>query len=665
MLFLAMRFVAGDDLRTIVERDGPLAPERAAAVVAQVAAALGAAHARGLVHRDVKPANVLVTADDHCYLTDFGLVKDLAATAGVTRTGEVLGTLDYVAPERIQGGETGPWTDVYALGCVLFFALTGSVVFPLDAPESKLWAHVSEPPPVGVRRSRPAIPPALDEVVADGAGQGPARALRERAGARRRRPQAAASARRPAGGPRRRARRGGPALRAAPPDATSDRLVPRPPAASRSRRSTCTTRSTSCLRSRSSAGSPRCAGSRSPARPSSSTRSRSSSPASAAAVARLDALPRAAWSDASSTTSRRDAACDGSTSWRPVERDARSPHRSTPAELKARLRGRAPRHAVPRSSSTAPGSRCCTSWRARQPVTIGRGADCDVGLGLGPRGLARCTRSSSPWARTGCSSTTACRATARSSTASASSAAGVLRDGDRLVLRRDARRSTARRADAGRELDDRRHDQPRGGPPHPHAAADPRRAVPARSATRPSPPRSTNRRSPTRSHSASTRSRRTCGRCSSASGSRTCRRTRSAPAWPRSRCCRASSRSATSRRDQCGIGRRSPPWLADGPTLSGLRCRDVACASPPGGGRLANPPPWPMSRLTRKRRRAFIESYEFPLGPEEQAAREARQRAPGRGRPRGPARVVPGLPRTPAARRSACRRGPSTSRGTR
>jgi serine/threonine protein kinase len=164
VLFLAMRFVAGDDLRTIVERDGPLSPERAAAVIAQVGAALGAAHARELVHRDVKPANVLVTADGHCYLTDFGLVKDLAATAGATQSGDVLGTLDYVAPERVQGGETGPWTDVYALGCVLFFALTGSVVFPLDAPESKLWAHVSEPPP-SVSATRPGIPEAFDDVV--------------------------------------------------------------------------------------------------------------------------------------------------------------------------------------------------------------------------------------------------------------------------------------------------------------------------------------------------------------------------------------------------------------------------------------------------------------------------------------------------------------------
>jgi serine/threonine protein kinase len=164
-LFLAMRFVSGDDLRTLVERDGPLAPDRAGAVIGQVAAALAAAHARGLVHRDVKPANVLVTGDDHCYLTDFGLVKDLAATAGATQSATVMGTLDYVAPERIQGGETGPWTDVYALGCVLFFALTSTVVFPLEAPESKLWAHVSEPPPA-VSTVRSGIPEALDAVVA-------------------------------------------------------------------------------------------------------------------------------------------------------------------------------------------------------------------------------------------------------------------------------------------------------------------------------------------------------------------------------------------------------------------------------------------------------------------------------------------------------------------
>ncbi len=162
-LYLAMRFVDGDDLGTLVARDGALAPRRAAALLAQVASALDAAHGRGLVHRDVKPANVLVTAADHCYLTDFGLVEDLGAPTGATRSAEVLGTLDYLAPERIRGGATGPWTDVYALGCVLYLALTGRVPFGLEAPESKLWAHVSEPPP---RASDAGAPEAFDAVIA-------------------------------------------------------------------------------------------------------------------------------------------------------------------------------------------------------------------------------------------------------------------------------------------------------------------------------------------------------------------------------------------------------------------------------------------------------------------------------------------------------------------
>ena len=158
-LYLAMRFVDGDDLRTLVDRDGPLAPERAARIVAQLGAALDAAHARRLVHRDVKPANVLIGAGDHAYLTDFGLVKALDETSGHTRTGDVVGTLDYVAPERIKGEADGPPGDLYALGCLLFYTLTGQVPFPLDAAERKLWAHLSAPPP--------AVPgnPAFDAVI--------------------------------------------------------------------------------------------------------------------------------------------------------------------------------------------------------------------------------------------------------------------------------------------------------------------------------------------------------------------------------------------------------------------------------------------------------------------------------------------------------------------
>jgi serine/threonine-protein kinase len=142
-LYLAMRFVEGSDLRSL----GALEPARAAHIVAQVGAALDAAHARRLVHRDVKPGNVLVGGGDHAYLTDFGLVKALDASAGVTRTGELVGTLDYVAPERIRGEPAGPASDLYSLGCVLYFALTGRVVFAGESAEQKLWAHLSSPPP--------------------------------------------------------------------------------------------------------------------------------------------------------------------------------------------------------------------------------------------------------------------------------------------------------------------------------------------------------------------------------------------------------------------------------------------------------------------------------------------------------------------------------------
>ena len=147
VLFIAMRFVDGEDLRTLMRAEGVLDPARAVKLIAQVASALDAAHAHGLVHRDVKPANVLVTADDHVYLTDFGLSKRVAADADQTRTGLVLGTLDYIAPEQIRHEPIGPWTDVYGLGCMSFQLLTGAVPFPLDTQEGKLWAHISEPAP--------------------------------------------------------------------------------------------------------------------------------------------------------------------------------------------------------------------------------------------------------------------------------------------------------------------------------------------------------------------------------------------------------------------------------------------------------------------------------------------------------------------------------------
>ena len=147
VLFLVMRYVNGDDLRSELQREGRLEPQRAARIVAQIAAALDAAHAAGLVHRDVKPANVLLTSEDHAYLTDFGLTK-MVADPEATQTGQLVGSLNYVAPEQVRGQPVSPRTDVYGLGCLFFHVLTGRVPFPLEGNEAKLWAHVSEPPPL-------------------------------------------------------------------------------------------------------------------------------------------------------------------------------------------------------------------------------------------------------------------------------------------------------------------------------------------------------------------------------------------------------------------------------------------------------------------------------------------------------------------------------------
>jgi serine/threonine-protein kinase len=141
-------------------------------LVAQLASALDAAHEAGLVHRDVKPANVLVTEADHVYLTDFGLTKRVAADAEATRTGVVLGTLNYMAPEQIRGQTIGPFTDVYSLGCMVVHLLTGQVPFPVETEEAKLWAHVAEPPPRPSERVQ-GLGTAFDPVVACALGKRP------------------------------------------------------------------------------------------------------------------------------------------------------------------------------------------------------------------------------------------------------------------------------------------------------------------------------------------------------------------------------------------------------------------------------------------------------------------------------------------------------------
>jgi DNA-binding beta-propeller fold protein YncE len=143
-LYLANRFVDGTDLRALLEQ-GPLRPERALALVGQVADALDAAHARGLVHRDVKPGNVLVDAADHCYLADFGLTKQLAdGDAG--ESGLLAGSLDYLAPEQIRRGEVTGRADQYALGCVLYELLAGTPPFRRETEARTLWAHMQEEP---------------------------------------------------------------------------------------------------------------------------------------------------------------------------------------------------------------------------------------------------------------------------------------------------------------------------------------------------------------------------------------------------------------------------------------------------------------------------------------------------------------------------------------
>jgi serine/threonine protein kinase len=163
-LYLVSRFVEGDDLLAVIRREHLLPPRRAARIVAQVGAALDAAHARGLVHRDVKPANVLLTPDDHAYLADFGLTKRLHSVEPGTRPGAWVGTLDYVAPEQIRGEGVDARVDVYALGCVLFYILTGRVPFDREGDEAKLWAHLHDPPPAPSELA-PGVPRDFDAVV--------------------------------------------------------------------------------------------------------------------------------------------------------------------------------------------------------------------------------------------------------------------------------------------------------------------------------------------------------------------------------------------------------------------------------------------------------------------------------------------------------------------
>jgi len=147
LLFIAMRFVQGVDLGGLLRQNGRLPPQRVAHLIAQVADALDAAHARGLVHRDVKPGNILVAAGDHVYLTDFGLTKRAADSRGMTKTGMFVGTVDYIAPEQVEGRRIDARADIYALGCVTYELLSGTVPFPRDSDIATIFAHVNDSPP--------------------------------------------------------------------------------------------------------------------------------------------------------------------------------------------------------------------------------------------------------------------------------------------------------------------------------------------------------------------------------------------------------------------------------------------------------------------------------------------------------------------------------------
>jgi tRNA A-37 threonylcarbamoyl transferase component Bud32 len=149
-LFLEMRLVDGVDLASLLRRDGPLPPSRAVAIVAQVASALEAAHAEQLVHRDVKPGNVLVDeaqlSVDHAYLVDFGIARDTSAT-DFGPAGGMVGSVEYMAPEQFTGGPPTPKVDVYSLGCLLYVALTGHTPFTGDGPAAQMYAHLHQPAP--------------------------------------------------------------------------------------------------------------------------------------------------------------------------------------------------------------------------------------------------------------------------------------------------------------------------------------------------------------------------------------------------------------------------------------------------------------------------------------------------------------------------------------
>jgi hypothetical protein len=177
VLFIAMRYVSHGDVRSLIESEGRLSPDRTARIASQVASALDVAHAHGLVHRDVKPANILLgqasgSDVDHVYLSDFGLSKHSLTPSTLTSTGQFLGTLDYVSPEQIQGQPVDGRADEYALACAVVEMLTGAPPFRRDDSMALMWAQLEAAPPRLTER-RPELPPAVDDVIAAAMSKSP------------------------------------------------------------------------------------------------------------------------------------------------------------------------------------------------------------------------------------------------------------------------------------------------------------------------------------------------------------------------------------------------------------------------------------------------------------------------------------------------------------
>jgi YVTN family beta-propeller protein len=179
-LFLAMRYVEGTDLAKLLADEEALDPSRTISLLEQVAEALDAAHEKGLVHRDVKPSNVLIAVaagKEHCYLADFGLTKRTGSLSGASAPGDVVGTLEYVAPEQVTGEPTDSRADVYSLGCVLYECLTGTPPFPRATDVALLWAHVHEEP-IAPSSARPELPRQVDAVLLRALAKEPGRRYR-------------------------------------------------------------------------------------------------------------------------------------------------------------------------------------------------------------------------------------------------------------------------------------------------------------------------------------------------------------------------------------------------------------------------------------------------------------------------------------------------------